>query len=98
MTEYNQSIYYDRAFYKQDIAGSIAWAKANHKAGILSNAELQEIVDGLKKVEKEWAEGNFEIRPGIDEVGLPHFKHMTALPISEYRIFTLPTREDYQSW
>lgn len=69
MTEYNQSIYYDRAFYKQDIAGSIAWAKANHKAGILSQAELQKIIGGLKEVEKEWQEDIFQIRPGIDEVG-----------------------------
>lgn len=68
MTEYNQSIYYDRAFYRQDIAGSIAWAKANHKAGILSSEELQKIIKGLEGVEKEWADGTFEILPGIDEV------------------------------
>ena len=68
MTEYNQSIYYDQAFYKQDIAGSVAWAKANHKAGILSSAELQKIIEGLEIVKKEWAEGKFKIIPGIDEV------------------------------
>ena len=67
MTEYNQSIYYDRAFYHQDIACSIAWANANHKAGILSQEELEGIIDGLSKVEKEWKEGTFEIKPGIDE-------------------------------
>ena len=68
MTEYNQSIYYDRAFYHQDIAGSIAWARANHKAGIISTEELQKIVKGLEGVEKEWVDGTFEILPGVDEV------------------------------
>ena len=67
MVEYNQSIYYDRAFYHQDITGSVAWAKANGKAGILSEGEVQKIIGGLKQVEKEWSEGRFEIKPGIDE-------------------------------
>ena len=68
MNEYNQSIKHDRAFYKQDIAGSIAWAKANHKAGILSEVELQKIVAGLQEVEKEWEENTFQIKLEIDEV------------------------------
>ena len=67
MVEYNQSIYYDRAFYAEDIAGSIAWARANQKAGILSAEEFSTIENGLKEVEGEWREGRFEIRPGIDE-------------------------------
>ena len=67
MIEYNQSIYYDRAFYAQDIAGSIAWARANQKAGILSTKEFSTIENGLREVEREWEEGRFEIRPGIDE-------------------------------
>ena len=67
MTEYNQSIYYDRVFCHQDIAGSIAWAKANHKTGILSPDELRKIVHGLLEVKKEWEDGKFEIKPEIDE-------------------------------
>lgn len=67
MVEYNQSIYYDRAFYRQDIAGSIAWARANGKVGIISAKEVQHIIAGLQEVEKEWEEGRFEIKPGIDE-------------------------------
>ena len=67
MTEYNQSIYYDRAFYKQDITGSIAWARANHKNGILSAEEFGKIEKGLAEVQKEWEEGRFDIKPGIDE-------------------------------
>ena len=67
MTEYNQSIYYDRAFYKQDIAGSGAWARANQKTGILSAEELARIEKGLEEVQSEWETGTFKIIPGIDE-------------------------------
>lgn len=67
MVEYNQSIYYDRAFYAQDIAGSIAWARANHKTGILSADEFSTIEKGLKQVGEEWESDCFDIKPGIDE-------------------------------
>ena len=67
MTQYNESIYYDRAFYAQDIAGSIAWARANHKKGILSAEEFTTIEKGLNEVKKEWKDGTFDIKPGIDE-------------------------------
>lgn len=67
MTKYNESIYYDQAFYKQDIEGSLAWAKANHKNGILSEKEYAEIKRGLGFVREEWEQGKFEIKSGIDE-------------------------------
>lgn len=67
MVSYNESIYYDQAFYAQDIKGSIAWARANHKAGILSADEFSKIEAGFKKVEEEWASKTFKIIPGVDE-------------------------------
>jgi argininosuccinate lyase len=67
MVSYNESIYFDRAFHTQDILGSIAWARANHKAGILTAAEFSAIDYGLKKVEEEWVAGTFKIIPGVDE-------------------------------
>ncbi|RAL64537.1 hypothetical protein DID88_002011 [Monilinia fructigena] len=67
MVSYNESIYYDRAFHTQDILGSIAWARANHKNGILTEAEFAAIESGLKQVEEEWVAGTFKIIPGVDE-------------------------------
>lgn len=67
MVKYNESIYYDRILHAQDIQGSIAWARANHQSGILSASEFQKIEEGLRAVEKEWKDGTFEIRPGVDE-------------------------------
>lgn len=67
MVAYNESIYYDRAFYSQDIRGSIAWARANKHKGILSEHEFSEIERGLKEVEQEWRDNKFNIQSGIDE-------------------------------
>lgn len=67
MTQYNESIYFDRAFYSQDIRGSIAYARANTKNKILTQHEFSEIERGFKQVLKEWQDGTFEIKPGVDE-------------------------------
>ncbi|EME44765.1 hypothetical protein DOTSEDRAFT_72272 [Dothistroma septosporum NZE10] len=67
MTQYNESIYFDRAFYSQDIRGSIAFARANKKTGLLTEHEFSEIERGFQQVLQEWEDNAFVIRPGIDE-------------------------------
>lgn len=67
MVAYNESIYFDRVLHRQDILGSIAFARANLKGGILTQAEFDKIEAGLLAVEEEWQSGAFEIRPGVDE-------------------------------
>ncbi|KAI7001948.1 putative argininosuccinate [Hortaea werneckii] len=53
--------------YDSDIRGSIAYARANTKNGILTQQEFAEIERGFGIVLKEWEEGRFEIKPGVDE-------------------------------
>lgn len=67
MVAYNESIHFDKALYKQDILGSIAFARANSKGGILTDDEFAKIESGLQAVMKEWDEGKFVIVPGVDE-------------------------------
>lgn len=67
MVAYNESIYFDRAFYSQDIAGSIAFARANIGTGILTQEEFQAIEKGFEQVRKEWETDTFKIVPGVDE-------------------------------
>lgn len=68
MHKYNASIGYDKALYKEDILGSIAFARANSKAGIISEAEFQEIERGLLQVMEEWKQGTFAIMPNDEDV------------------------------
>ncbi|CAF3470071.1 unnamed protein product [Fusarium graminearum] len=80
MHQYNASISYDKHLYKEDILGSIAFARANAKSGIISNDEFTEIERGLREVMKEWEAGTFTIMPNDEDVS--HFflvtrSHMT---------------------
>jgi argininosuccinate lyase len=67
MVQYNESIYFDRAFYSQDIRGSIAYARANKNGGLLTEHEFAEIERGFGLVMKEWQDNKFDIHPGVDE-------------------------------
>lgn len=67
MVAYNESLPYDKVFHTVDIRGSIAWARANHKNGILTAEEFAAIEKGFKQVEEEWVNGTFKIVPGADE-------------------------------
>jgi len=67
MMKYNASIHYDRTFYAQDIAGSIAYARANKNIGILDSHEFSEIERGLRIIEQQWASNTFVINEEIDE-------------------------------
>lgn len=64
MDQYNESLSIDRVFYAQDIKGSIAYARANVKTGILTQTEFEKLEAGLKAVLKEWDEGKFQPAPG----------------------------------
>jgi hypothetical protein len=64
MNQYNESLSLDRVFYAQDIKGSIAYARANVKTGILTQEEFEKLEEGLKKVLKEWDDGTFQPVPG----------------------------------
>ncbi|KAI1337572.1 L-Aspartase-like protein [Xylariaceae sp. FL0016] len=67
MIAYNESIHFDKKLYKQDILGSIAFARANKKGGILTDDEFDKIEKGLRAVMKEWEDDKFTIVPGVDE-------------------------------
>lgn len=68
MHKYNASIRYDKTLYKEDILGSIAFARANSKAGIISEDEFQAIERGLLQVMEEWKQGTFAVMPNDEDV------------------------------
>ena len=53
LDEFNSSLSFDKKLYKEDIQGSVAYAKALQKAKVISGKELEEIIKGLNKIEKE---------------------------------------------
>jgi argininosuccinate lyase len=62
MEQYNASLPYDRLFYAEDIAGSIAFARANKNNGILTADEFAAIEKGMAQIKEEWASNSFEVK------------------------------------
>ena len=62
------SIHFDSRLYKQDIAASIAHAKMLNKIGVLSQSELESIIDGLKRIESEIESGAFEFLSSREDI------------------------------
>lgn len=65
---FNASLPYDRIFYAQDIAGSLAFARANKKRGILTSAEFDEIERGFRVVQEEWENNTFEAKEADEDI------------------------------
>ncbi|SHF25493.1 argininosuccinate lyase [Caldanaerobius fijiensis DSM 17918] len=68
LEEFNASIDVDARMYEQDIKGSIAHAMTLHKAGILSDDELKEIVDGLNGILNDIKEGKVEFTKENEDI------------------------------
>ncbi len=68
MQEINQSITFDKKLYKQDIQGSTAHAKMLAQVGVLTKSESEKIIFGLKKVEKEIAEDEFNFKIELEDI------------------------------
>lgn len=66
--QYNQSLSYDSRFWRQDIDGSIAFARANHNCGILTAHELSEIERGFQQVAQEWQAGTFQAQENDEDI------------------------------
>ncbi|CAG7564737.1 unnamed protein product [Fusarium equiseti] len=79
MHQYNASIGYDKFLYKEDILGSIAFARANAKSGIISNDEFTEIERGLKEVMKEWEAGTFAIMPNDEDIHTANERRLSEI-------------------
>ncbi|MBE0671642.1 MAG: argininosuccinate lyase [Anaerolineales bacterium] len=64
----NTSLSVDQRMALQDVDGSIAWATAIHKAGILTDEEHASISLGLDSVKKEFASGQFAFVPSDEDI------------------------------
>ncbi len=63
-----ESISYDRRLYKHDIAGSIAHATMLAKVGLITDAERDAIIEGLKGIERDIEAGNFHFDESREDI------------------------------
>lgn len=79
MEKFNASIGFDQRLYAQDIHGSIAFAKANVRTGILTQPECDAIVSGLEQVKAEWQSGKFEIQSSDEDIHTANERRLTEI-------------------
>ncbi|MDA9690041.1 argininosuccinate lyase [Betaproteobacteria bacterium] len=93
--EYTASIGFDKKLALFDIQGSKAHAEMLEKVGILSNEELNKILDGLNRIAQEIKENKFNWKIELEDVHLNIEARLTEL-IGEpgEKIHTARSRND----
>ncbi|MBQ9829756.1 MAG: argininosuccinate lyase [Akkermansia sp.] len=66
--EYGESVSYDWKLYEHDIAGSTAHARAQLKAGMLTQDEFDAIANGLQEILADIKAGNFSWSMKLEDV------------------------------
>ena len=66
--EYTASLPFDWRLYPYDIQGSIAYARALTKAGVLTEVERGRIIGGLEEIKKELDDGRLDPDPTYEDI------------------------------
>ncbi|MFD2255935.1 argininosuccinate lyase [Luteolibacter algae] len=66
--QFGESISYDWRLFPHDVAGSIAHARAQLNAGLLTEEEFSSIEEGLRGIETDIREGRFEFRTSLEDI------------------------------
>jgi len=92
---FNASTHVDARMYAEDIAGSRAHAKMLRKQEILSEADLEAILQGLDEVEAEIEAGSFEFTIALEDVHMNIEKRLTdKIGDAGKRLHTARSRND----
>jgi argininosuccinate lyase len=68
MKQFNDSMPFDVRLWEADVTGSIAYAKAIARSGIISAKERDALIRGLEQIFDEFAAGKFEIKDGDEDI------------------------------
>ena len=68
--KFTGSLAFDRRLWPQDIRGSMAWARALARTGLLTETERDTILEGLDRVRSELEAGTFPFRPELEDIHL----------------------------
>jgi argininosuccinate lyase len=68
MRRFQDSISFDRRLYAVDIRGSIAYAAALARAGLITAGERRQLVDGLEEIRAEFDRGEFAFEPSDEDI------------------------------
>jgi len=77
--ELNSSLSVDQRLALQDVDGSVAWADAIHRVGILSDKEHASITLGLATVREEFSSGRFSFALSDEDIHTAVERRLTEL-------------------
>ncbi|MDE2742468.1 MAG: lyase family protein, partial [Gemmatimonadota bacterium] len=79
MERFNASIGFDRKLLAADIAGSVAYARALQRAGVLRAGELEQIEAGLKQVQEEFSAPDCALPDALEDIHMAVEQRLTEL-------------------
>ncbi|OJA14873.1 hypothetical protein AZE42_00809 [Rhizopogon vesiculosus] len=79
MHAFNQSLKYDQRMHAADIRGSIAYAKALRRVGLLTEEEEIRMIEGLDAVGREWENGQFQPAPDDEDIHTANERRLSEL-------------------
>ena len=79
MQRFNASIGFDRKLLEVDVAGSVAYARALHRAEILDAEELAQIEHGLETVRQEFAAPDCILPAALEDIHMAVEQRLTEL-------------------
>jgi argininosuccinate lyase len=68
MHQFNDSIYFDVRMWEADLDGSMAYARALARAGVITEEEADVLQDGLDQVRVEFAQNSFELKASDEDI------------------------------
>ncbi|MBE7473246.1 MAG: argininosuccinate lyase [Anaerolineae bacterium] len=68
MHQFNDSIYFDVRLWEADLDGSMAYARALARAGVITEEEADILQDGLDQVRAEFAQNRFELKASDEDI------------------------------
>lgn len=75
----NRSLPFDRRLGLEEVRGSIAWAQALERAGVLSSAEAEGLVRGLEQIAEELQTGQFPFQDEDEDIHTAVERRLTEL-------------------
>jgi len=79
MEKFNESLSFDRAMWREDIDGSVGYAAALARAGVVTEGERAALAKGLRMVSDEWAAGTFVTKDGDEDIHTANERRLTEL-------------------
>ena len=79
MEKFNESLSFDRRMWREDVDGSVGYAAALARAGVITGDERDAIVSGLRDVAKEWEADAFEAKAGDEDIHTANERRLTEL-------------------